>query len=845
GGPVRSVGWARDGDRLLLAAGSDDGVGVWEVQGAGPAQRLDVSFDGPGGPVRSVGWARDGDRLLLAAGSDDGVGVWEVERVRPAPVLPRYTSDASGTAADELDRTAEARAVAQLVTARSARPPLAVGLFGEWGEGKSHFLHLLREQARRVSSPLACRHVRDVNFNAWHYAETSLWASLVAEVFAQLAAPQDREGAEGAGTAQRQLSRLTADLVSRRRVRERLAAARQRRDELQRALARAAVPWGDLDEEARGRIAAAAGAELPAEALYREGVGAARVLRGTVLNARWVLRSASRRAWAWFALAVAASVAVPLGAAWAWPRIAPWFAAVPVLLAVGAVRSAGGRIRAAWQGLGEARARVRGLVESLHAPLRDAADVAAAEVAALESELQNLTAAGQLAGLVAERASTGDYRSRLGLMTQIREDFRHMADLLGRAPDTDLSSGAIPGPGGAPVRDEADDELPQIDRIIVYIDDLDRCPPARVVEMLEAIHLLLAVDLFVVVVAIDPRWLLSAVTAHYRNVLHAPGTDPANPDETWPATPAQYLEKIFQVVLTLPRMDADGYGRLLDSLITVQATTGTPPGTAASPAAEPAPSQPEPAAPSTPGTPAGTGTGRPIDGTDWDEDLYGPSVTLPVIEVTDPLSFTQDEARLLRLAGPPRLPLTPRSVKRLANSYGLMTAMRSLPNRERDLSDVPDPHAGPCEAGTYRPHRAGLVLLATLVAFPALGPDLCRHLHQQATSIPESRWADFLAGLGPVADPERPGGQRNAACCQLTPLQARQWADLHTALYDLTRTTADHGLALPDRLGPWLEWVVPAARLSFPAGQIVKNLDTPPRTPRQRVPSGPDIPQQA
>ncbi|MGH3928616.1 MAG: P-loop NTPase fold protein [Pseudonocardiaceae bacterium] len=41
------------------------------------------------------------------------------------------------------------------------------------------------------------------------------------------------------------------------------------------------------------------------------------------------------------------------------------------------------------------------------------------------------------------------------------------------------------------------DDLPQIDRIIIYIDDLDRCPPQRVVEMLEAIHLLLAVELFV------------------------------------------------------------------------------------------------------------------------------------------------------------------------------------------------------------------------------------------------------------------------------------------------------------------------------------------------------------
>ena len=72
--------------------------------------------------------------------------------------------------------------------------------------------------------------------------------------------------------------------------------------------------------------------------------------------------------------------------------------------------------------------------------------------------------------------------------------------------------------------DEVGDKLPQIGRIILYIDDPDRCPPRRVVEMLEAIHLLLAIRLFVVVVAVDPRWLLRAIAAHYRDLLQASST---------------------------------------------------------------------------------------------------------------------------------------------------------------------------------------------------------------------------------------------------------------------------------------------------------------------------------
>ena len=65
--------------------------------------------------------------------------------------------------------------------------------------------------------------------------------------------------------------------------------------------------------------------------------------------------------------------------------------------------------------------------------LQTEADVAAAEVAALEREVQNLTAAGQLAGMVADRAAGADYRSWLGLMTQIRQDFTRMAALLAYA----------------------------------------------------------------------------------------------------------------------------------------------------------------------------------------------------------------------------------------------------------------------------------------------------------------------------------------------------------------------------------------------------------------------------
>ena len=48
---------------------------------------------------------------------------------------------------------------------------------------------------------------------------------------------------------------------------------------------------------------------------------------------------------------------------------------------------------------------------------------------------------------------------------------------------------------------------------------LDRCKPSVVVNVLEAIHILLAFELFVVVVGVDVRWLKRALQEHSADSL--------------------------------------------------------------------------------------------------------------------------------------------------------------------------------------------------------------------------------------------------------------------------------------------------------------------------------------
>ena len=327
---------------------------------------------------------------------------------------------------------------------------------------------------------------------------------------------------------------------------------------------------------------------------------------------------------------------------------------------------------------------------------------------------------------------------------------------------------------------------------------------------------------------VDPRWLLRAIAVHYRDMLQVdtlPGeaaisgmaVDPDD-EELWRSTPAHYLEKIFQVVLTLPPLDQPGYRQLLGTLVNVRRDRTPNP---TPPLADEVPRSASPTSPE---------SKHPGGGEDWADLLParpGEPVSLPaapVVERVDPLALEPDELTLLELLGPPLLLTTPRAVKRLANSYGLLNALRQN-QRADDLAA----HAGTVadiaaktRSTSYYPYRAAIVLLGALVAHPALGPALFLHLHHAAAATPHRAWSSFLTDLDP-----RPGGSgwHNAADPRMTPVQAQQWQALLKGLRAVAAHADEAGLALPEPLPAWAAWITPVGRLSFPTGRIVGTLD--------------------
>jgi hypothetical protein len=792
---IQALAWGQLGDRPVLASGGKDGtVRLWDPE---RDEELSALAD-PAGEVNALAWGQLNGRPVLASGGEDGtVRLWGPVVERIAVRLPTYRSD-DPVDPDWLNRDNEAAALAEMIAAQSARPPLAIGLFGDWGEGKTHFLRRIADHVSDLAAiarndpddRLTHSAVRQVHFNAWHYAETDLWASLVTELFSQMAA-----GPGDPGVEERRQSRLAADLAARRRLPERLRAAQDRQQAIRQQLEEQAdrqQAWLlRLDPQQQALLVGLAG-DQP-ERLYQDMRGAARGVGGTARLAWQLCAIAVRRWWFWLGvLLVAAAIALMVIAPGPLGHLIGTFAGLAAL--VGTV------IATVWSSITELRNKAKPVIEQVQQYAEDrrrrlqtALEVATAQVDALQAELQDLTPTGQLAALVERRSRRdGPYRAQLGMMTQIREDFEQMAHLLATA-----SARSDP--------DAVGDELPRINRIVVYIDDLDRCPPDRVVEVLEAVQLLLAAPLFVVVVAVDPRWLLRSLSVHYRELFASADTDDASRDPIWGSTPTQYLEKIFQIPFTLPPVDQTGYTRMVDALTAAPSRADL--------------GEPDPAADRTNSSlsaPSAADAGSPTAAITSDTGLQTLSA-VPVVARFDPLALTDDERRLIALLGPP-LVSTPRSIKRLVNSYGLLNALRGS-HHAQDLTETIHDGTG----STYHPYRAAIALLGIVIAYPDLSPRFFPRLLQASSEHRSCSWPQFLKQISSERTADSSSSESGGALA--SEADALSWRKLVSALDKLTTSAAAIGLPLPEPLEAWAEWVMPVGRLSFETGLSVISLN--------------------
>ena len=545
------------------------------------------------------------------------------------PLVAGFMAD-SWEGRDLLSITPDVNALASLVAAFKVEPPLAIGLFGEWGSGKSHFMRQLKSRVEKLSRAARqsklpqnqlgyYKNIVQIEFNAWHYIEGNLWASLVDHIFANLRISEKEKQSFVNARRDELMKQLGVkkgivdekkDLLKAKEdgIRARVARVNDRKESVYQDLERLKddlevgvlnnlnipISFSESDKKRLASIGIKTTSLLKASDVhetYQKSRGLWQKLKGQLR----IIRSQPRRRLALLLMLLIALLSVVGLLLRNWVQLS--FAqalfgstATAVIAGLAAMKPYYDEFRKSWTVLekkdeaiqNERQQQIAQLENEIQELTKQAleaereAEYLKKQADKLEEEIESVTASKLIAQFIEDRAAATDYRRHLGLLALIRRDFEKLRDLFREQRE-------------AEDKGSEDTSTNKINRIVLYIDDLDRCPPERVVQVLQAIHLLLAFPLFVVVVGVDSRWVTRALQESYEwlrdddEVVETgsngkpAGTRTDGDQLEDGATPHDYLEKIFQIPFWLRPMNATSCIEFLDGLtLDIDTTTSAP-----------------------------------------------------------------------------------------------------------------------------------------------------------------------------------------------------------------------------------------------------------------------------
>lgn len=526
------------------------------------------------------------------------------------PISPPRPIEVSGFASDRpsarpaddpLDLSTDVLAFARLICLRDIDPPLSIGLFGGWGSGKSTFMHRLEEAVDDVTrrarakplgttpasvGPAFIRNAVQIRFNAWHFADANLWASLTAEFFDQLrAGGYARSGkAIHARLVERvnsHVHQLTAEAkATRDAVVESEKSVREALNERDEAAAVATLQVGKaISQRLVDSVVSAYEThegdlkELTGKSVQKD-IGTFIALAKDLQSIRGQFKTIAKfilaRKWrAW--LAIAGFAAVSVASYVTFNMAGP--AEIDTVHFVAFLAGAGALARSILPGISLISSITRS-TSAFADELDGKLDPQLKLVAQKEEALRKATAESEARRAAATRASaalaryvdpassnanpprllrymlednpdTQALEKEIGLISRVRRLFQAVNEIV--AEEKRKKEG------------ERDQDVP--DRIIIYIDDLDRCSPPQVYAVLQAIHLLLAFELFVVVVGVDVTWVEEALAHELRPALrglHMTREENDQAEQEARKLATRYMEKIFQLPFWVRRLSSEG-----------------------------------------------------------------------------------------------------------------------------------------------------------------------------------------------------------------------------------------------------------------------------------------------
>jgi hypothetical protein len=511
---------------------------------------------------------------------------------------------------DQLDFESDINALAALMAYNEVKPPLAIGLFGNWGSGKSFFMNKLQQRIRFLSESnpeTYCKEVIHVQFNSWHYSDSNLWASLATKIFEEINKLGEKEP--------ERLKNLIKELHSSRELEKE---AQRKKEYIDNEINSLQLKLNIVEDEINKNSEELKGislrnlshailsnevvseavkklkdqyAQLDLEAIdqlqanistldtWYKRIKESLKLLGTFLKGNRAL---------FLLIAV-----LLIGGSYFLIDLWPIFAAlrgkviqyiIPFTLffsqCVAFLSPHMKRVNQVWRGLislkqtcdsmearlknqqNEERDYLQSAIESgkhSRTEIQVEIDQLKVQQDQLQTELDDIYSGKKILRFIESRVSDPRYINSLGIISWIRKDFEELDFLLKQQYDANK----LEELNRKPV-----DNVFKIDRIILYIDDLDRCEVATVVRVLEAIHLLLAFPLFVVIVGVDPRWVHNALKDKYSALLKE-NSNQADQSQNEGfiqgkvATTYDYLEKIFQIPFVLKPMTNENKKRLI------------------------------------------------------------------------------------------------------------------------------------------------------------------------------------------------------------------------------------------------------------------------------------------
>lgn len=510
----------------------------------------------------------------------------------------------SVTGEDHLDISKDVLAFSKVMSAKSFKPPLAIALFGTWGSGKSFFMNKLKNKIEELSlkgknSPY-CEGVAQIHFNAWSYLDANLWASIVTQIFEGLSnyISNDTKAKEYKDDIEKELSRQLnvtkeeiQDLEKRREaVKDQITKLRKQKSSLkstlnkniqkieensfQEVIAKIDTEFkvsqkitNAIQTNSSGKITSADLKRIVPDKYWKNPIMLYERIQSNytfiVEFLRW-----DKIGWNLIILGLILLVIiitpiilqesiqflknVDLSIPQAFLSLlvtitAMYKRAETVLQKLRPLIASFWKIKTEYEGKLEEslfnyeqqekvlKIRIEHSKNEIES-VNDKIQQSSYAKNDLEFRIDNALASEALYSFIEKRAGNEEYQQYLGIVSIIRKDFEILSTLFLEHKKENNK--------GEEFRKRFEKPL---ERIILYIDDLDRCPDERVVEVLEAVNLLMSFPLFVVVVGVDPRWVKNALLKKYKLQFARQMNGNNDSNGFFPIAPTDYLEKIFQV----------------------------------------------------------------------------------------------------------------------------------------------------------------------------------------------------------------------------------------------------------------------------------------------------------